>query len=210
MAKVDPATIDGWKEAAAEAERLQAEADAFDKQHTNETDTEQEEQIRKALAEIDAESQAIERDEAALNTSYKTTARIGELERELRTLGTEKSELEVELATVLEFEVTKCMEISARVNRLFEGVQWRLFERQVNGEEVPACTALVDGVKWTDANTAARINAGIEVADVLSRHYGIEAPIFIDNAECSGHIRPTASQQILLKFVPSAKNLKVE
>ncbi len=38
-------------------------------------------------------------------------------------------------------------------------------------------------VPWSDVNTGARVRAGLQIIKVLSGHYGITAPVFIDNAE---------------------------
>lgn len=45
-------------------------------------------------------------------------------------------------------------------------------------------------VPFAFANNAARINAGLEIINTLSHHWGIEMPVFIDNAE-SGDANPS-------------------
>lgn len=129
--------------------------------------------------------------------------RISQLEEENSTLGAQKAQLEYERGLINEFEILKTELVGARVNGLFKIVRWQMFQRQVNGEEVPACICLCGGVRYNDANTADKLNAGIDVASALSTAYGVSAPIFIDNAECCINIfNPRTSQRILLQVAP--------
>ncbi|MBF9307868.1 hypothetical protein I3V59_14270, partial [Staphylococcus epidermidis] len=57
---------------------------------------------------------------------------------------------------------------------------------------------------------AARINVGLDVINTLSTHYGITAPIFIDNAESVTDIIPTEAQQIQLVVSGQDKTLRME
>lgn len=86
----------------------------------------------------------------------------------------------------------------ARINGLFALVKWKLYEDQVNGGIADTCIPTVDGVPYGDLNNAARINAGIDIINTLSRFYGVTAPIFIDNAESVTHLLPMSAQVIRL------------
>ena len=55
------------------------------------------------------------------------------------------------------------------------------------------------GVPYNVVNTAGKINMGIDVINVLSSYYKINAPIFIDNSEASNRIDNTESQLIKLE-----------
>lgn len=165
---------------------------------------------REAKMEIQRQLAALTVEEAKSETIAKNEARIKQLEEELKTLGGQKSEIEWKRSELQDFEIAKVTQKTAKVNGLFKLVRWQMFQRQVNGEEVPACIAVVGGVRWTDANTASRINAGIDVASALSTAYGVSAPMFIDNAECSGNIyNPHTSQRILLRFDRESRELSI-
>jgi hypothetical protein len=58
-----------------------------------------------------------------------------------------------------------------------------MFATQINGGEVECCDALIDGVPFSDANNAAKINAGLDIINTLCEFYQVTAPIFIDNRE---------------------------
>ncbi len=65
-------------------------------------------------------------------------------------------------------------------------------------------------VPFADANRAARLNAGIEIIGVLGEYYGIELPIFVDNAESVTEIVPTKGQLIRLVVSENDKKLRLE
>lgn len=84
------------------------------------------------------------------------------------------------------------------VNSIFKDVEFKLFETQINGGITETCEVLIDGVPYSSANSAAKTNSGIEIINALSKHYGISAPIFVDNAESINQITHTDSQLITL------------
>ena len=137
------------------------------------------------------------------------TKRVAQLEKELRKLGIEKTELESMKDKCRSFEVAKMNMITDSVNKKFKIVRWQMFERQVNGEEVPACICLCGGVPWSDANGAGRLNAGIDVAHTLSEASNVSAPMFIDGAECSGNIYNPGGQRILLMFDKTVREMTI-
>ena len=68
---------------------------------------------------------------------------------------------------------------------------------------------MVNGVPYADANRAAQINAGLDIINTITRHYGITAPVFVDNAEAVNELIPCDSQVIRL-LVSKDKTLRVE
>jgi chromosome segregation ATPase len=95
------------------------------------------------------------------------------------------------------------------INTSFEGVEFKLFEQQVNGGEKPVCVCLVKGVPFPDANTAGQINSGLQIIKMLQKHFGLFAPIFIDNRERVTKIIPFDTQIINLRVVEGLKVLTV-
>ena len=75
---------------------------------------------------------------------------------------------------------------------------FKMFEIQINGGLLPTCKAIFKGVDIADVNNAGQIQAGIDIIKTLCDHYGVYAPIFIDNAESITNIPETKSQQIHL------------
>lgn len=112
----------------------------------------------------------------------------------------EKIEYQIET-----FTKRKVTEVEKRVNALFPTVRFRMFNVQVNGGEEPACECLVNGVPFSDANNAAKINAGVEIINVFASVHNITAPIWCDNAESVNQIIYTDSQIIKLYVTEDEK-----
>jgi exonuclease SbcC len=89
--------------------------------------------------------------------------------------------------------------VDEKVNQMFDGVTFKLFETQVNGQQVECCKVLVDGVPFESANTAGQINSGLKIINTLCKHFKMNLPVWVDNAESVTDIFKTDSQQILLR-----------
>ncbi len=136
--------------------------------------------------------------------------RMEELNEEEKKLQIKIAELEGKLYLSEEFIRTKIELLEDSINKKFKGaVTFKLFENQINGGLRETCEALVNGVPFGDANTASKINAGLSILNTLCEHYGVYAPVFIDNAESVNQIIYTDSQLIRL-VVSLNKELKVE
>ena len=87
---------------------------------------------------------------------------------------------------------------------------FKLFDQQqVNGQEVECCETTYKGVVFGTLNTAAKILVGIDIINTLSAHYGVSAPIFLDNRESVTSIPDTDAQIINLIVSPGDKQLRV-
>lgn len=139
----------------------------------------------------------------------KTQERIKELEAEERKLAQQISELEGQKFLIEKFIKTKVSMLEESINSKFQTVTFKLFDTQINGGVVECCEAMVNGVPYADANRAAQINAGLDIINTITRHYGITAPVFVDNAEAVNELIPCDSQVIRL-LVSKDKTLRVE
>lgn len=142
------------------------------------------------------------------NTELKN--RMEELNQEEKALQIKIAELEGQQFLGEEFIRTKVELLENSINKKFKGaVTFKLFKNQVNGGLNETCEALINGVPFSDANTASKINAGLSIINTLCEHYNISAPIFVDNAEAVNELNKTDSQ--LIKLVVSLdQKLKVE
>ena len=115
--------------------------------------------------------------------------------------------------TIAEFTRAKVDILESKINTMFTAVQFRLFDTQLNGGLVECCDTLVNTngawVPWSDGNSAGRINAGIEIINVLSAYYNQSAPIWIDNSESITSIKPTQAQRIEHYVSESDKSLRI-
>jgi exonuclease SbcC len=139
----------------------------------------------------------------------KTQERIKELEAEERKLAQQISEFEGHKFLLEKFTKAKVALLEDSINSRFQTVTFKLFDVQINGGVVECCQAMVNGVPYADANRAAQINAGLDIINTITRHYGITAPVFVDNAEAVNELIPCDSQVIRL-LVSNDKTLRVE
>ena len=108
-----------------------------------------------------------------------------------------------------EFIKKKIDTLESMINKKFSYVKFKLFETQINGAEIECCKALIDGVPFSDANTASKINAGLDIINTLCEYYKITAPIFIDNRESVVSIIDCKSQIVNLIVSKPDKTLRV-
>lgn len=134
--------------------------------------------------------------------------RIKELAKEEETLAKEIAKIEQMQYVSQEFTTAKINMLEDNINKLFNGVKFKMFKEQVDGV-IPWCFCLVQGVPFSDANTAGQINAGLEIINVLSKHYNVTAPVFIDNRESVTDIIATEAQIINLIVSPEDKTLRI-
>lgn len=128
----------------------------------------------------------------------RNNARIAELEKQLHTQSDELAQLEGMEFTIAAFTKARVEAIDRRINGMFKLVKFKMYEQQINGGEAETCVATVDGIPYSDLNSAMRLAAGLDIINAICSFEGITAPIVIDNAESVNHIPGTASQQIRL------------
>jgi hypothetical protein len=63
------------------------------------------------------------------------------------------------------FNKLKIDTLESKINEKFKFVKFRMFETQIN--EAECCEALINGVPFSDANTASKINAGLDIINTL-------------------------------------------
>lgn len=136
-------------------------------------------------------------------------ARIAELEAQNKLLAQEIASLEKLEFQIDNFNKAKIELIENRINSKFALVKWKMFNEQLNGGFEPTCEAIVNGTPFNDLNTAMKCNAGMDVINALNYHFGIFAPVFIDQRESIVTLIKTECQVINLKVDESKKVLTV-
>lgn len=125
--------------------------------------------------------------------------RILELTNEEKSKANELANLEKQEFSITNFMKLKNEMVEKKVNDMFRFTTFKMFQKNINGGEEECCIAMFKGVPYNVVNTAGKINMGIDVINVLSSYYKINAPIFIDNSEASNRIDNTESQLIKLE-----------
>ena len=141
--------------------------------------------------------------------------RIAELAAREKELSMQYEELERGIYLCEVFTKTKVRLLDDKINSKFRSVRFRLFQEQINGGIKDDCEVMIpteDGrmVPFAFANNAARINAGLEIIDTLSKHWNLAMPVFIDNAESVTKLLKMDTQVIRLVVSEPDKRLRLE
>ncbi|RDY70289.1 hypothetical protein DXT76_13520, partial [Halobacillus trueperi] len=168
-------------------------------------------EVNDSIAKLRGEKQELETDLSKFDQLSKANKRISELESEQERLGGEFERLEEQLYLTEEFIRTKVNLLTSKINGRFNRARFKLFKENINGGLEETCETLFDGVPYSSGlNNAARINVGLDIISTLSEHYGIQVPIFIDNAEAVTDLINLDSQMISLVVSEPDKILRVE
>lgn len=147
----------------------------------------------------------------AFDSCDKGNARIAELKAEERTLATEYEKLEQELFLTESFIRTKVSMLTEKINSNFAITRFKLFDELIGEGIKECCEITVDGVPYNGGlNSAARTNAGLDVCRTLMAHYGLKAPVFVDNAESVVDLIEMDTQVIRLVVSEDDKTLRIE
>lgn len=171
---------------------------------------------RTTAREYDIESEPIRREIEELKARYadkavieKMDARYKELVDLQKKLASDLASLEKEEAVIYDYNKLRANATEEKVSSLFKLVRFKLFDTQVNGQEVPTCEATVNGVPWRDLNSAMKVSSGIDIINALNKHYAMSFPVWIDNREGISEIPPIKSQLVNLYVDPSCKTLLI-
>ncbi|RHW33546.1 hypothetical protein [Oceanobacillus profundus] len=154
---------------------------------------------------------ALTSDLSSLNESGRVKSRIAELEEQQQNLAAEFERLEHELFLAEEFVKTKVNLLTEKINSKFKYARFNLFKEHINGGLEETCETTYEGVPYSSGlNNAARINVGLDIINTLSEHYGVQAPIFVDNAESVTKLIDIDAQVISLIVSEEDKELRIE
>ena len=168
-----------------------------------------------AVAEVDLKIKAIDAEILSVQSTLMkeqsledTKNRIAELEEIAKKYATKIEEIDEKIFLCEEFTKYKVYAIEESINGKFEITTFSLFKEQINGGIADTCEAMKDGIPYSDLNNGSKVNVGIDVANSLSKHYGVSVPLFIDNAESVTEIMNTTGQSIKLYVSAEDKELR--
>ena len=137
-------------------------------------------------------------------------ARIAELEEKEKTLAQAIADLEKQLGDIDKYNAIVSGMVEPAVNGRFKYVEFKLFNQLLNGSLEDCCEATLRGVPCPDMSYGQKIIVGIDIINVLSDHYSLSVPLFIDNAESLTFPIESNSQTVELYAVKSIKKMKLE
>ena len=139
----------------------------------------------------------------------RITARIAEINEYKLTYRAQLDELDKQLDVVREYNQKADQLLEDRVNEHFRFVKWSMFKTNLKGEREATCECYHDGVPYRRLNTAAKVNAGIDIAYTFAKYNEIEVPMLLDECESVNHPICRGGQQIRM-VVTTDDELKFE
>lgn len=118
-----------------------------------------------------------------IKANGKAESRQVELMAQEKKLVEEFGRLEYELNLLEQFTREKVALLESKINSKFEIARFKLFSDQINGGLTETCETVLDGVPYGSINSAGRVQVGMDTIKTLQAHYGVSAPIWIDNRE---------------------------
>lgn len=166
-----------------------------------------------AIQDLESQIQIQQDILSSIDISKKQKERIRALREQQKILTEEYDKNSKAVHLCERFIQEKVRMLSENINR-FRNVRFKLFDQQINGGINEACEVMVNSreglVPFNLANNAGRINAGIEIIDVMSEQWGLSMPIIVDNAESVTNLEPSHNQIIRLVVDESYPELFVD
>ncbi|MGY0692655.1 AAA family ATPase [Virgibacillus sp. FSP13] len=167
--------------------------------------------VQQEIGSLIEKQSVVQVDLSKLAQSDQSLKRIAELEEQEKGLAEQFEQLEHELYLTEEFIRTKVNLLEEKINSKFKYARFNLFKENINGGLEEVCETTFDGVPYgSGLNNAARINVGLDIINTLSQHYGVQAPIFVDNAESVTRLIDIDAQVISLVVSETDKELRIE
>lgn len=159
---------------------------------------------------IREELDAVNRQFAAVESNERVQERIEELKAEQKEIGQKVADHEQKIFLLEKFSRAKMDMLADGINSKFGIVSFKLFEIQINGGMKDTCEMMVDGVPYSSLNSAAKMQAGLDVIAALSKLYDVSVPVWLDNRESVSEIPDVDGQVINLFVSEDDKELRVE
>lgn len=126
-----------------------------------------------------------------------------------RDLAQTLADLEAMEQVITDYSQALVQAYEGRIGDLFPTLRFALFDYTQAGDRYETCIPLIGDAHYDTANTASRINAGIELHNALAQHLGLTAPLIVDNRESVTELTAHSGQVISLMVDPTAKELTI-
>ena len=165
--------------------------------------------LKAELETLKNEAKINEEGEREYQDFLRRKSEIETLKAELKVISTDLSTKKHLLNQAEDASLAKYKAIEKQINDKFKTVQIKLFDIPMNGDVKETCKVMVDGVEFgAGLNTAASINADLEIKQVFMKHYDIALPVFIDNTESVTSPIELDTQCFFLKVEKGVKELE--
>lgn len=166
--------------------------------------------IDEEISTLKEQRSQIESIKAKINVAETQKKRIAELEAKEEQLADEYNNLDQMVYLTDLFIKTKVKMLTEKINSHFKLCNFKLFDEQINGGLNEVCEVTVNGVSYSNLNTASKINAGLDCINTISEFAQCRFPVFLDNAECINKPLEIQSQLISLFVTEHDNKLRIE
>lgn len=135
------------------------------------------------LGKLNGEISELESEKLRLQTASAVEKRIGQLAKSERELNQQIATLEGQLEQAEKFQHEKIRHFETQINGQFEHVRFKLFDRLIDGTLRDTCEVMLDGVPYSALSKGEKLKAALDIFKALQKHYGVEMPLIIDDAE---------------------------
>lgn len=149
-------------------------------------------------------------DEIQRTENLKIKERINELEKDRMNFLKSLSDAERVLHELSKFIKLRIDSIELDLQKKFNGIQFKMFEEQINGGISETCIVMKAGVPYTDLNTASKIEVSLKIIKTFSDINNASVPIFVDNRESVTDLPELNNQIISLIVSPSHEKITIE
>lgn len=201
---IDISQTDEYKEMESQIAEKEAEM-----QKLNSADAIRRELLEEA-SKLQGELSQFERQIAKAEQNVEIDERISQLQIKQREVAQKVADQEKMLYLLEEFVRFKMDKVSSEINSKFDGINFILFNSQINGGLKETCECMVDGVSYGTLNNGHRIIAGLQIIKALQKLYEVQMPVFVDNSEAINNFNlPQMDSQLILLKVTDDKVLKI-
>jgi DNA repair exonuclease SbcCD ATPase subunit len=175
----------------------------------NNADTEKSGKLDALAAQLNSVKQQIqsaERIEILIKQVENQKKHVTELQDQQKKIAADLGKCEKAVALCEDHVKKQAHALETAVNDKFKIAQFRMFAPQKNGEEAECCDVVYPNGS-TNLSTGERLQTGIDIINTLSKYYGVDAPIWIDNAE--GITLPVETDAQIIRLVVSEKDEKL-
>lgn len=147
-----------------------------------------------------------------LKEEYNKQVRvIQNKQEELRESAIQMALLEKKMHQCEEYEREKAAIIKCRLEGMFNYIIVVMWSKTKDGNIVDDCRVLdAEGVDSKVTNTASKIRCGIDIALAVQKHFGLQLPLFVDDADLVNESNmPNISNQ-LIKLIVTEGDFSVE
>lgn len=194
----------------AQAADYKAQYEALNKNHTTTEDLQgailKRDELQQQLAQLQAKVAEVER-------SATIQKRIEKLKAQEVSAGAEISKYDKQIYQA-EMYIRRQIELTEKaINDQFQFIKFKMFEDLKTMEGVKeCCEPVLNGIPYVALSKGEQLKASLDILRALQKAYGVELPVFIDDAESytSNSFVDLPNQVILLKAVEDVNELQID